>query len=475
MGNIKTVNGVQYRVVTDRDAQVVDYVFYDESPQSYIEEGKPYEVVRVDSSGDPQFIDEDGDECDTWLDDYELLEKIGAVPNELVTHEGVTYRKVAREAEPGEKIIVVDAQHTGRAYNNGDVLSVTSKHGTGVSVRESEVNLWHSEYVVLEPFSLDEELAAAQARVAELEAMKKKANRLKVGEYAKVVKVDMTYATVGQIVKVICDDESRTPYRAEDLDGMDTGWFREGALVRATDEEVAEALRQIEREKIKPGVYVKLTIADGEEPKHGWGRVNNGDIGRVRLVKGDSVRVDFPEYMYWHAYIDELTVATEEEVTAEVERQHAADQFKPGDKVRLVNGGREFPLLGFDDGGIYTVGLREDDDRVTIKRQNGSRGYAKPYQLEKATDKEAKWAEIGRKVGEFKEGDTVRFLGRRSGGHGLNRHVGIITTIKQSDGVESPYRLSKPDFVDSDYDTWTRPEELELIAPVESTVNLRVA
>ncbi|MCR8983413.1 hypothetical protein, partial [Brevibacillus laterosporus] len=116
------------------------------------------------------------------------------------------------------------------------------------------------------------------------------------------------------------------------------GWFREEMLVRATDEEVAEAQRQVARENIKPGVYVKLTVA------------------------------------------------TEEEAAAEVERQQALDQFKPGDKVRLVNGGGKLPLHGFENGGIYTVGLREDDAIVTIKRQDGKKGYAKPDQLEKVTD-----------------------------------------------------------------------------------------
>ncbi|MCR8983313.1 hypothetical protein [Brevibacillus laterosporus] len=111
---------------------------------------------------------------------------------------------------------------------------------------------------------------------------------------------------------------------------------------------------------------------------------------------------------------------------------------------------------------------------MTIKRQDGKKGYAKPDQLEKVTDEEVKWAALGRKVGEFKAGDTVRFLGR-STIHGLNEHVGIITTIERTDGEFSPYRLSEPDFVDSKYDTWTSPEELELIAPVESVVNLRVA
>ncbi|AYK07739.1 hypothetical protein [Brevibacillus laterosporus] len=403
--NFKTVNGVQYRVVTDRDAQVGDYVFYDESPQSYIEEGKPYEVVRVDSNGDPQFIDEEGDECDTWLDRYELLEKIGTVPNELVTHEGVTYRKVARDAKPGDKFVVPNVSEMD--YTAGKVYEITELDGAGDPHFIDDVNeSWYvlsGKYAVLESLSIDEELAAAQARVAELEAMKKKANRLKVGEYAKVVKADMTYASVGQIVKVVYVDESTKLLRTESLDGKSTGWFCEGGIVRATDEEVAEALRK-----------------------------------------------------------------------------QALDQFEPGDKVRLVSGGGAFPLYGFENDGIYTVAqnrVRTDagESRVSIQDQDDLEGYANPDQLEKATDKEAKWAALGRKVGEFKAGDTVRFLGRRLGVHGLNKHVGIITTIERTDGARSPYRLSMPDFVTSDYNTWTKPEELELIAPVESVVNLRVA
>ncbi|MGG0757524.1 hypothetical protein [Brevibacillus laterosporus] len=406
--NIKTVNGVQYRVVTDREAQVGDYLMYGESHGDYIVAEKTYEVVEIDSFDDPQIINEYGETYDTIgdEDDYELLEKIGTVPNELVTHEGVTYRKVTREAEPGEKIIVVYAQHAGHTYKNGDVLSVTSKRSTGVSVRESEISLWQSEYVVLEPASIDEELAAAQARVAELEAMKKKevaeANRLKVGEYAKVVEFGRSHASVGQIVKVTRVDGSAMPFRTENLDGKFTGWFYVDGIVRATDEEVAEA-----------------------------------------------------------------------------KRQQAFDQFKPGEKVRLVSGGGNFPLFGFKNGGIYTVvqnkvTVNAGDYRVSIQDQDGLEGYAKPDQLEKVTDEEAKWASIGRKVGEFKVGDTVRFLGR-STIHGLNEHVGIITTIERTDGEFSSYRLSEPDFVDSKYDTWTSPEELELIAPVESVVNLRVA
>ncbi|ATO50995.1 hypothetical protein P4V86_15470 [Brevibacillus laterosporus] len=408
--NIKTVNGVQYRVVTDRDAQVGDYVFYDESPRSYIEEGKPYEVVEVDSFGDPQFIDEEGDEFDaSWSASYELLEKIGTVPNELVTHVGVSYRKVAREAKPGDKFVVQN--ESAMDYTAGKVYEIVSLGGSGNPHFNDDVNeeyyVTPGEYTVLEPVSIDEELAVAQARVAELEAMKKKevaeANRLKIGEYAKVVEAGREIATVGQIVKVVIDDESHMPFRTEDLNGEFTGWFREGMIVRATDEEVAEA-----------------------------------------------------------------------------KRQQAFDQFKPGDKVRLVSGGGKFPLFGFKNGGIYTVVQNKvtvdaGEYRASIQDQDGLEGYANPDQLEKLTSEEAKWAALGRKVGEFKAGDTVRFLGHPGGIHGLNKHVGVITTIERISGSLVPYWLSKPGFVNDGNGTWTTADQLELIAPVESIVNLRVA
>ncbi|MCZ0847965.1 hypothetical protein O0536_25350, partial [Brevibacillus laterosporus] len=72
----------------------------------------------------------------------------------------------------------------------------------------------------------------------------------------------------------------------------------------------------------------------------------------------------------------------------------------------MVNGGGRIPLLGFVDGGIYTVIQNKvmgdgGEDRASIQDQDGLEGYAKPNQLEKATDEEGKWAALGRKGGEF--------------------------------------------------------------------------
>jgi len=87
--------------------------------------------------------------------------------------------------------------------------------------------------------------------VASVEA-EPKPERLKVGDYAKVVTDLTSHAKRDDIVKIIEDDKSIIPFLAEHLNGDNAGWFVEVQLVRATDEEVAEAKRkQAEEEERK--------------------------------------------------------------------------------------------------------------------------------------------------------------------------------------------------------------------------------
>lgn len=74
------------------------------------------------------------------------------------TIDGKTYVEVGREAKVGDSILIVDADMTGGAYENGDVLVVTKENGeAGVFCEEiaNESN-WDGqvddyEYVVIEP------------------------------------------------------------------------------------------------------------------------------------------------------------------------------------------------------------------------------------------------------------------------------------------------------------------------------------
>lgn len=239
--------------------------------------------------------------------------------------EPVSETEVKRHARVGERIRIAKACDS--RYSNGAEFTVTGSDLVGVHVdsplghNNGRMGIFHSEYVVLEPVTPPA--------------------RLKVGEYAKVIKATPSFSTVGLIVKVTDDDASSAPFDTEGLDGNYTGWHGENALVRATDEEVAEARAAL-------------------DPRN---------------------------------------------------------QFAKGDKVRLVaKAGR---LNGYDVGSIYTVAEPKpsyEEDLVKITGGAVPQGYAITSALVKVSAEEierdaltAKWAAIGRKVNEYKNGDIVRF------------------------------------------------------------------
>ncbi|RSL28787.1 hypothetical protein D7Z54_34645, partial [Salibacterium salarium] len=91
----------------------------------------------------------------------EHLRKIPTV--EHVTHEGITYREVNRQAEVGEKIRIVAEESPSGAYENGDVLTVRKSHRKGVHMRELSpgwISAYHREYTVLEPLTAQGQPAA---------------------------------------------------------------------------------------------------------------------------------------------------------------------------------------------------------------------------------------------------------------------------------------------------------------------------
>jgi hypothetical protein len=82
-------------------------------------------------------------------------------------------------------------------------------------------------------------------------------NRLKVGDYVKVVDTTTSGGKhrsnieVGEIMRIIEDDGTSAPYSAEKFDGSDYEWFREGTIVKATDEEVAEAKAKLAQKDLE--------------------------------------------------------------------------------------------------------------------------------------------------------------------------------------------------------------------------------
>lgn len=235
----------------------------------------------------------------------------------------------------------------------------------------------------------------------EVAALKPKPVRLKVGEYAKVVGSSHNDKfNNGNIVKITEDDKSSIPYRAE-LAGIDAStskrdWFSESSLVAATQSEI-DAVLKPSAPSLKSGDNVRLTIADGKTPNHGYGSVKNGDIGVVNNAGSRDVYVNFPAQSGWHGLITELTLITETEAAAFAET--------------------------------------------------------------------AKWKSIGRQVGEYRVGDTVKLVGE-TGYNGLRKSIGIITTIDAIKDGNARFHLVKPAFIDCDGDTWTKGDVLEMVKPI---------
>ncbi|MGG1042523.1 hypothetical protein ABE153_11570 [Bacillus velezensis] len=179
----------------------------------------------------------------------------------------------------------------------------------------------------------------------------------------------------------------------------------------------------------------------------------------------------------WYVDALELVRATDEEV-AEAKDAAARAKFKKGAKVRLISGGGYFPLKGFENGKIYEVSDNNFDhpSRGTLIRIEGGdclrgSGCATPDQLEILSEEgaakierkqaeEAKWAKIGRKVGEYKEGDIARVI-NASCSENMDGDIGEIThiTIKGLVAVETPTTKSG---------NFQWPEDIELITPVEA-------
>ncbi|NME91548.1 hypothetical protein HF839_05130 [Bacillus velezensis] len=172
----------EYKRIDADEAKVGDFVKFDDPPR-FLSDEEYYEIVRIDSYGDPIVIDDDRDEYDASNRHFEVYRKGSAA---------------SVEAEP-------------------------------------------------------------------------KPERLKVGDYAKVVDLGENRirfgGSVGDIVKVA--DVRKTQIRTVELDGgyyNGNPWAEPSQLVRATDEEVAEAKDEAARAKFKKGDKVRLLSGGGKQP-----------------------------------------------------------------------------------------------------------------------------------------------------------------------------------------------------------------
>jgi hypothetical protein len=168
-------------------------------------------------------------------------------------------------------------------------------------------------------------------------------------------------------------------------------------------------------------------------------------------------------------------VAEMERQLAEVRKGASEDRLKVGDYAVAVGGN----VIGAHKGEIVQI-LHDDGSSIPYHAQTldgHGAGWFTSEALSRATDEEVaeakrklagkenaeKWAAIGRKPGEFKKGDIVRVLPAKRG-HVQGHAPGTIGVVAVADGTARPLIEAN----DNRYYDW-----IELVAPVESVVNLR--
>lgn len=82
-----------------------------------------------------------------------------------------------------------------------------------------------------------------------------------------------------------------------------------------------------------------------------------------------------------------------------------------------------------------------------------------------------KFLRAGRKPGEFKVGDIVRFKGTVALFNGLKGYEGIITEVIDVGEGFLPVKLAIPSFINTAYKGWSEKRDIELVAPVEARVD----
>ncbi|PAD72412.1 hypothetical protein [Paenibacillus campinasensis] len=389
------IEGVQYRKV-DREALAGDVVkITDEDVPGYVIDGGFYEVTRIDSHGDPQIADEDGDEFDLGCTDFDVYEKLA-----------VGYREVKRKANPGERIRIVDRWSAADPYGNEAELTVKSRLDAFRVMAEfggKDVIVNDKEYVVLEPVNRGEPAPQLE--------------RLTVGDYAKVIAATNGLVSRNEIVKIVAYDETAAPFRIESLSGEYRGWEYAESLVRATEAEVEAA-----RKAVKIGEFVNGGYAVVVDPRKSvaMGGFLVGDYVEVAF-NGDRVSVlsvRRKDGLVGYCNADALRKVTREEYEEATKPKPA---FNVGDYAKVIADNFEHRVG-------HIVQITGDEPSYSefdfaVKRITyGGDGYIAAKNIEKISaeevariEEEAKWAAIGRKVGEFRRGDFVAGEHREDG------------------------------------------------------------
>ncbi|MFU8688439.1 hypothetical protein ACNA6I_01275 [Rossellomorea sp. FS2] len=291
---------------------------------------------------------------------------------------------------------------------------------------------------------------------------------LKVGDYAKIIHRPLAAHgfSEGDVVELFENHVGSSDFMIVAI-GKDLHGFSDKVnLIRATDEEVAKAKKRAQPETIThEGVEYRRVDREARE----------GDVvvftettsafvaNKTPYVVGSGLRVTSG----WPVYNDRA-----DRTPANVKvYEPIVDKPAPlqvGDYAKVVGSSIYF-LWDYEVGDIAEVTRFRDDGYIFVKSEGKKEEFMHASQLIRATDEEVaeakrqqaekavadKWAEIGRKPNEFKEGDIVRYTGSAT-------TKGSYVEVVKDTGVNGRTTISWGKSRSSEF-----PRDIELITPVE--------
>jgi hypothetical protein len=367
------------------------------STSSFIDKGGYYEVDSLPDGVNPRLVGHSGGYFER--ENFDFFRKAAPAPA----------TKPASSVKVGDKIRIVACDDY--RYKNGDEMAVSDVREDGAvyvnTGGRSDVLVFAREFEVIadKPSETDARISDLEQRVTALESAKpaqstptyrKVTGRSpQVGDYVKYDEAPRSYVLADKYYEIIRIDGSDDPHILdEDGDDWDT--------VNDSSFEVYEKVKQAQDDAQQPLKEENTALRVGDYAK--VIREDKFTVGEIIEIVGvDSLHFEAKSLQrdYWH-YADkerELIPATAEEV-AEAKRQAEKD---------------------------------EADRKLT-----------------------AKFTEIGRKPGEFKAGDIVKYLG------GASRKSSLVEVFEDTSAGRTSIRWT------DDYDICSENnDDLELITPVE--------